>query len=81
MLAFQLRFPLPQVLVVKALLDAGYVVVAPNAKKPQGYWDTNQSPYNSANLNKWEDSDDDALVLALLAAIGEHKFGKGNSSF
>ena len=44
-----------------------------------GYWDTNESPYNTANLVKWEDSPDDELVLALLSGIGEGRFGAGTS--
>jgi len=64
---------------VQALLEAGYVVITPNAQKPAGYWDTNESPYNTANLVKWEDSPDDELVLALLSGIGEGRFGAGTS--
>jgi len=62
---------------IKTLLDAGYIVVTPNAQKPAGYWDTNQAPYNTANLNKWNDSPDNDLVLALLAAVGQGRFGQG----
>ena len=58
-------------LTIKALLEAGYTVITPNAQKPAGYWDTNQAPYNTKDLRKWTESPDHDLVLALLAAIGE----------
>jgi len=65
-----------KVLTIKALLEAGYTVITPNAQKPAGYWDTNQAPYNTKDLRKWTESPDHDLVLALLAAIGEGRFGK-----
>ena len=42
-----------------------------------GYWDTNEAPYNTADLTKWDESPDDELVLALLAGVGEGRFGAG----
>ena len=41
-----------KVATVKALLDAGYVVITPNALKPAGFWDTNQPPYNTGDLSR-----------------------------
>jgi len=57
---------------IKALLDAGYAVLAPEAHVEGGlFWDTNVPPWSI----DWTNSLDHALMLSLLAAIKDGKFG------
>ena len=57
---------------VKALLDAGYAVIAPNAPGDGTlYWQTNVPPY----ATQWSGCEDDLLVRQLLDAISALRFG------
>lgn len=57
---------------VKALLDAGYAVIAPNALGDGSqYWQTNVPPY----ATDWTGCSDDAFVHALLDAMAGTTFG------
>jgi pimeloyl-ACP methyl ester carboxylesterase len=61
-----------QAATVKALLDGGWAVIAPEAA--QGgttFWDTNIPPWSAA----WSGSPDDLLMQALFAAIERGAFG------
>lgn len=61
-----------QVATTRALLDAGWAMVTPEARGDGSlYWDTNIAPWNAA----WESSADHALMLELLAAIDGGAFG------
>lgn len=60
---------------LKALLDQGYAVLAPEASfGGSTFWDTNIWPYN----NDWESSNDHELMLALFAQIERGTFGELN---
>ncbi len=62
---------------VKALLDDGYAVIAPNAQaNGSQYWQTNIPPYSTS----WANSDDDVFVRALLAAMANGTFGSLDGS-
>lgn len=57
---------LNQARVVARLLDAGFAVIAPEARYDGAtYWDTNVVPYDFA----WDASDDHQLMVELFAAI------------
>ena len=57
---------------VKALLDRGYAVVAPDAQSNGTlYWQTNVPPYATS----WSGCDDDVFVQQLLAATTDGRFG------
>lgn len=57
---------------VKALLDGGYAVIAPNAQNDGAlYWQTNIPPY----ATNWAGCADDMVVRDLLAAIDSGTFG------
>jgi poly(3-hydroxybutyrate) depolymerase len=57
---------------VKALLDRGYAVIAPNALDDGAtYWQTNIPPYATS----WDGCADDELVDAMLAAMADGSFG------
>ncbi|MEP6861074.1 MAG: prolyl oligopeptidase family serine peptidase [Deltaproteobacteria bacterium] len=59
-------------LTIKALLDGGYAVIAPNAAQMGStFWETNVPPYSTS----WTGSPDDVLVTHMLAAIGAGTFG------
>lgn len=61
-----------QVLVTRALLDAGFAVVTPEARLAgAGAWETNIPPM----ANNWSDSGDHAYMLDIFAAIGRGDFG------
>jgi dienelactone hydrolase len=62
---------------VKALLDAGYAVVAPAAHVEGGlFWDTNVPPWTL----DWTASPDHAFMLSIFAAISSGKFGPLDAS-
>lgn len=64
-------------LTIKALLDGGYAVIAPNAAMMGStFWETNVPPYSTS----WAGSPDDVLVTHMLAAIGSGTFGTIDSS-
>ena len=57
---------------VKALLDRGYAVIAPDAQSNGTlYWQTNVPPYATS----WTGCDDDLFVHQLLAASADGTFG------
>lgn len=57
---------------VKALLDRGYAVIAPNAQSDgNSYWQTNIPPYATS----WAGCADDVFVKALLAAMDAGTLG------
>jgi poly(3-hydroxybutyrate) depolymerase len=57
---------------VKALLDRGYAVIAPNALGGGSqYWQTNVPPY----ADNWAGCDDDTFMHELLAAMDGSTFG------
>ena len=57
---------------VKALLDRGYAVLAPNAQNNGNlYWQSNVPPY----ATNWSGCADDVFVTALLTAIDDGTFG------
>lgn len=57
---------------IRALLDDGYAVVAPNALSDGNtYWQTNIPPTNV----QWKGSSDDVLMNNLFAAVAGGKFG------
>ncbi|MFO0577216.1 MAG: plasmid partitioning protein [Polyangia bacterium] len=57
---------------VKALLDAGYAVLAPDALLAGStFWQTNVPPWSLL----WTTSSDHALMLSTLRAIGDGRFG------
>jgi poly(3-hydroxybutyrate) depolymerase len=59
-------------LTVKALLDHGYAVIAPNAQSNgNSYWQTNVPPYSTS----WSGCADDMLVMQLIAATADGSFG------
>jgi poly(3-hydroxyoctanoate) depolymerase len=59
-------------LTVKALLDAGYAVLAPNALSGgTTFWQTNVAPWNVF----WSTSSDDAFMKAIFKAISDGRFG------
>lgn len=61
-----------QTSVVRALLEAGFLVVTPEATLDgAGAWDTNLVGWRSA----WESSPDHALMGLLLDGLGEGRFG------
>ncbi len=63
---------LHQARVTAALLDAGFAVIAPEARYDgASYWDTNVLPWN----HLWEASGDHRLMLALLAAVDAGDLG------
>lgn len=62
---------------VKALLDRGYAVVAPNAQNNGNlYWQSNVPPYST----NWSGSSDDVFVTALLDATEDGTFGPLDAS-
>lgn len=62
---------------IKALLDRGYAVIAPNARNDGSlYWQSNVPPY----ATNWSGCDDDVLVQQLVAATADHTFGPLNTS-
>lgn len=62
---------------VKALLDAGYAVLAPEAHLEGGtFWDSNIPPWSL----DWTSSPDHAFMLSIFAAISSGKFGPLDSS-
>lgn len=59
-------------LTIKALLDAGYAVVAPNALAGGvTFWQTNIPPWSAL----WNTSSDHAFMMAIFKAIRDGKFG------
>jgi dienelactone hydrolase len=59
-------------LTVKALLDAGYAVLAPNALSGgTTFWQTNIAPYSYL----WSTSSDDAFIKAIFKAMSDGRFG------
>jgi poly(3-hydroxyoctanoate) depolymerase len=59
-------------LTVKALLDAGYAVLAPDALlEGASFWQTNVPPWSLL----WTTSSDHALMLSIFQAIAEGQFG------
>jgi dienelactone hydrolase len=59
-------------LTVKALLDAGYAVLAPNALLDgTAFWQTNVPPWSLL----WNTSSDHAFLMAIWKAIHDGKFG------
>jgi poly(3-hydroxybutyrate) depolymerase len=61
-----------QVLVTRALLDAGFAVVTPEARLAgSGAWETNIPPM----ADHWQDSGDHAFMLDIFAAIESGNFG------
>lgn len=59
-------------LTIKALLDSGYAVIAPNAAMMgTTFWETNVPPYSTS----WTGSPDDVFVTRILAAIPAGMFG------
>jgi poly(3-hydroxyoctanoate) depolymerase len=66
-----------QALVVKRLLDAGYMVLAPDAPgNGSTFWQTNVAPWNVA----WDNSPDDKFVRSILAELEGGRFGQANMS-
>jgi poly(3-hydroxybutyrate) depolymerase len=64
-------------LTIKALLDRGYVVIAPDAAaNGNSYWETNIPPY----AIQWQGCDDDLLMQAILASIAHGDFGHVDTS-
>ncbi len=64
-------------LTVKALLDAGYAVIAPNAAMMGStFWETNVPPYSTS----WAGSPDDIFITRTLAAIASGAFGPIDSA-
>ncbi len=62
---------------VKALLDRGYAVLAPNAQNNGNlYWQSNVPPYSS----NWSGCADDVFITALLAATDDGTFGPLDTS-
>jgi dienelactone hydrolase len=62
---------------VKALLDAGYAVLAPDALiAGSTFWQTNVPPWSLL----WTTSSDHALMLSALRAIGDGRFGPLDAS-
>lgn len=62
---------------VKALLDRGYAVIAPNALGDGSqYWQTNVPPYATS----WAGCADDVFVRQLLSAIDDGTFGDLDST-
>lgn len=58
--------------VIRALLEAGFAVVTPEASlEGAGAWNTNVAPWNFA----WESSPDHALMVALLEAVETGELG------
>jgi hypothetical protein len=60
-----------QVLLVKALLDAGFAVITPSADLGAFVWDTNVPPWSL----DWAASPDDGVMQALFGAIDGGAFG------
>lgn len=61
-----------QVLLVKALLDAGFAVITPEARLAgAGAWETNVPPMS----NNWSSSGDHAFMLDIFAEIESGDFG------
>ena len=61
-----------QVLVTRALLDAGFAVITPEARLAgSGAWETNIPPM----ANNWSSSGDHAYMLDIFAAIADGDFG------
>ncbi len=64
-----------QLRTVQALLDAGYLVLAPEASgEGSTFWNTNIPPYATF----WETSPDHALMEAIFAALAAGDFGPVN---
>ncbi len=62
---------------VHCLLDAGYVVVAPEAHyRGRGFWDTNVLPSSVV----WDDSPDDRFTRKIFGAIARGRFGNVDAS-
>ena len=63
--------------VVKALLDAGYAILAPDAHLlGSTYWDTNIPPW----ADHWSNSPDNQFMVAVFAAIEQGQFGPLNKA-
>lgn len=61
-----------QVRTTRALLDAGFAVITPNAHgSGLLYWDTNQPPWSTS----WSSAPDHQLMLALRDAVTDGTFG------
>jgi poly(3-hydroxyoctanoate) depolymerase len=61
-----------QVLLTRALLDAGFAVITPEARLAgSGAWETNIPPMS----DNWSDSGDHAFMLDIFAAIDKGEFG------
>jgi poly(3-hydroxybutyrate) depolymerase len=66
-----------QAQLVKALLDAGFAVLAPETRLAGStYWDTNVLPW----AQSWAGAPDDTLMKDLFAAIGAGTFGAIDST-
>lgn len=64
-------------LTIKALLDRGYAVIAPDAaNNGSSFWQTNIPPY----AQSWPGCADDALMLSLFASISKGDFGPIDSA-
>jgi predicted esterase len=63
---------------VKALLDAGFIVISPNAHSSRGYWDTNASPYNTGDLSRWDSAPDHQIADGIHKGIRSGTFGNAN---
>jgi poly(3-hydroxybutyrate) depolymerase len=57
-------------LTIKALLDQGFAVIAPDASGG-GFWETNIPPYSIS----WSGSPDDVFITNLLGAVASGTFG------
>ena len=65
------KFFLPQTLAIKALLDAGYAVITPQADGNALAWDTNIPPWDF----NWPPAPDNGFMLALFGAIDGGQLG------
>ncbi len=64
-------------LTVKALLDAGYAVLAPDAlESGTTYWQTNIPPWST----DWTSSADHPFILSMLAGVADGTFGPLDAS-
>ena len=61
---------------VKALLDSGYAIIAPQGDGLAGAWDTNFPPYSTS----WTLSNDHALMVELFEAADAGEFGALDAS-
>ena len=65
------KYTMPQTLAIKALLDAGYAVVTPQADNNALAWDTNIPPWDF----NWPPAPDNSFMLALFGAIDAGQLG------